>query len=127
MSNFLNLPLDENYVLQLFTTGLWFFNPPQLEWIVIWRYTAYELNSTEYNRQIKYQHEISKQTASSKYLHYIVQKSSDTEAGPEITKFKGQIRAILSFFNSHKKEHDNDLILFNLTELGFFASLKISM
>lgn len=75
----------------------------------------------------KYQYEISKQTGSSKYIHYIVQKSPVTETGPEIIKFKGQKTTILSFPTSHKREHDKDLILFNYIELGFCASLKISV
>lgn len=91
MANFLNLPVDKKYVLQLFTTGLCFFNLPQFEWIIIWRYTAYELNSTEYNRQINYQHEISKQTASSKYLHYIVQKSLEQKQHQKLSNLKGKL------------------------------------
>jgi len=40
MTNCLNLPLDKNYILRLFTKGLCFFYPLQLEWIILWRYTA---------------------------------------------------------------------------------------
>lgn len=67
-------------------------------------------------------YEILKQTGSSKYIHYIVQKFPVTETG-----FKGQMTMILSFPISHKREQDNDLILFNNIGLGFFANLKISM
>lgn len=69
-----------------------------------------------------YQYEILKQTASSKYIHYIVQKFPVTETG-----FKGQMTMMLALPISHKRAHNNDLILFNYTRLGFFANLKISM
>lgn len=69
-----------------------------------------------------YQYEILKQTASSKYLHYIVQKFPVTETG-----FKGKMTRMLAFPTSQKREHYNDLILFKCIGLGFFANLKISM
>lgn len=69
-----------------------------------------------------HQYKILKQSVSSKYIHYILQKFPVTETG-----FKGQITMMLAFPISHKGEHDNDLILLNYTGLGVFANLKISV